>query len=101
MILHSALMIALEQHIKTNAWSQVEAARLLGVTQPRVSDLMRGKIDLFSTDTPVNMLTAAGVALKCTSPAQPDNATYPGCATRSPGGSRRTISRPRAVQIPR
>ena len=42
------------------AWVCVayQAARLFGVTQPRVSDLMRGKVDLFSLDTLVNMLTA-------------------------------------------
>ncbi|MEO8926480.1 MAG: XRE family transcriptional regulator [Caulobacteraceae bacterium] len=36
-------------------------AKLFGVTQPRVSDLMRGKIELFSLDTLVNMLAAAGL----------------------------------------
>ena len=41
--------------------TQAEAARRLGVTQPRISDLTRGKIDLFSIDTLVNMLTAAGL----------------------------------------
>jgi predicted XRE-type DNA-binding protein len=61
MKLRSALMMALEQHIKTQGWSQAEAARVLGVTQPRVSDLMRGKIAVFGIDTLVNMLTAAGL----------------------------------------
>ena len=41
--------------------NQAEAATLLGVTQPRISDLMRGKIDLFGLDTLVNMVTAAGM----------------------------------------
>lgn len=41
--------------------TQVQAAKLLGVTQPRVSDLMRGKIDLFALDTLVNMLSDAGL----------------------------------------
>lgn len=63
MKLRSALMMALEQRIKAQAWTQVEAARHLGVTQPRVSDLLRGKIDLFSLDTLVNMATAAGLRL--------------------------------------
>jgi predicted XRE-type DNA-binding protein len=57
----SSLMMALEQHIQTQGWTQAEAARRLGVTQPRVSDLMRGKIDLFGIDTLVNMLTAVGL----------------------------------------
>ena len=41
--------------------SQSEAAKLLGVTQPRISDLMRGKIELFGLDTLVNMIGAAGL----------------------------------------
>jgi predicted XRE-type DNA-binding protein len=61
MKLRSALMMALEQHIQAKGWTQAEAARVLNVTQPRVSDLMRGKIDLFGLDTLVNMLTAAGL----------------------------------------
>lgn len=64
MKIRAALMMALEQHIKTQGWTQGEAARLLNVTQPRVSDLMRGKIDLFAIDTLVNMLTAAGLKVE-------------------------------------
>lgn len=60
MKLRSALMMALEQHIRVHRWSQVEAAKQLGVIQPRVSDLLRGKINLFVIDTLVNMVTAAG-----------------------------------------
>lgn len=61
MKLRSALMIALKEHIERHGWSQKEAARQLGVTQPRVSDLMRGKINLFGLDTLVNMAVAAGL----------------------------------------
>lgn len=61
MKLRSALMIALRDHIEKEGLSQSHAAKVLGVTQPRISDLMRGKIDLFSLDTLVNMLTAAGL----------------------------------------
>jgi len=61
MKLRSTLMMALEQHIKLQGWTQSEAAKKLGVTQPRVSDLMRGKIQLFSIDTLVNMVAAAGL----------------------------------------
>lgn len=64
MKLRSTLMIALEQHIKAQGWTQAEAARQLGVTQPRVSDLMRGKINLFAIDTLVTMLTAAGLRVE-------------------------------------
>lgn len=61
MKLRSTLMMALEQHIRTKGWTQTEAARRLGVTQPRVSDLLRGKINLFALDALVNMLAAAGL----------------------------------------
>lgn len=56
----SALMMAIQEYLRVNNLTQVEAAALLGVTQPRVSDLMRGKIDLFSVDVLINMLAAAG-----------------------------------------
>ncbi len=59
--LRSALMMALKRHIKAQGWSQTETARRLGVTQPRISDLMRGKIHLFSLDTLVNLVVAAGL----------------------------------------
>jgi len=61
MRLRASLMLALRDHIASEGLSQTQAANLFGVTQPRVSDLMRGKIDLFSLDTLVNMLGAAGL----------------------------------------
>lgn len=64
MKLRSELMIALKEHIRQRGWSQSEAARHLGVTQPRVSDLMRGKIDLFALDTLVNLAVAAGLSIE-------------------------------------
>jgi predicted XRE-type DNA-binding protein len=64
MKLRSALMIALEKHIRAQGWTQAEAARRLGVTQPRVSDLLRGKINLFGLDTLVNMVAMAGLRVE-------------------------------------
>ena len=61
MKLRSALIMALKDHIARTGLSQSEAAKLLGVTQPRISDLMRGKIELFGLDTLVNMIGAAGL----------------------------------------
>lgn len=61
MKLRSALMMDLEAFIRSQGWTQVEAARRLGVTQPRVSDLLRGKINLFSLDALVAMAAAAGL----------------------------------------
>ncbi|AOV16895.1 transcriptional regulator [Acidihalobacter aeolianus] len=61
MKLRSALMMALKKHIEAVGLSQAQAAKLFGVTQPRVSDLMRGKINLFGLDALVNMAAAAGM----------------------------------------
>jgi predicted XRE-type DNA-binding protein len=64
MRLRSALMVALREHIVAKGWTQVQTAKLLGVTQPRVSDLTRGRIDLFAIDTLVNMCCAAGLRIE-------------------------------------
>ncbi|MEY3123163.1 MAG: hypothetical protein RI993_1988 [Pseudomonadota bacterium] len=64
MKLRSVLMTALKNHLTRTEMSQAQAAKLLGVTQPRVSDLMRGKIDLFGLDALVNMATAAGLRIE-------------------------------------
>ena len=64
MKLRSALMTTLKQHIRQMKMSQAEVAKLFGVTQPRVSDLMRGKINVFSLDALVNMAAAAGLHIE-------------------------------------
>ena len=50
MKLRSELMIALTSLIKKKGWTQQQAAKQLGITQPRISDLMRGKINLFAIE---------------------------------------------------
>jgi predicted XRE-type DNA-binding protein len=57
------MMIALTRHIEERGFSQAKAAKIMGVSQPRVSGLVRGKIGLFTIDALVNMLTAAGLAV--------------------------------------
>lgn len=64
MKLRASLMMALDRHIRTKGWTQAEAARRLGVTQPRISDLLPGKITLFSIDTLVSMLAEAGLRVE-------------------------------------
>lgn len=64
MKLRSALMMVLKNHLIRTGMSQAQAAKLFGVTQPRISDLMRGKINLFSLDALVNMATAAGLHIE-------------------------------------
>lgn len=61
MKVRSSLMIALKTHITRAGLTQVEAAKKFGVTQPRISDLLRGKIGVFSVDTLINMTAAAGM----------------------------------------
>ena len=61
MKVRSTLMMALKDHVVCRGLSQSEAARLLGVTPPRISDLMRGKIEFFSLETLANMIGAAGL----------------------------------------
>jgi predicted XRE-type DNA-binding protein len=54
------LMICLSKLIEDRGLTQAQAAKLLGVTQPRISDLIRGKIQLFSVDSLIEMLGHAG-----------------------------------------
>ena len=64
MKLRSELMMTLKKHMTRTGISQTQAAKLFGVTQPRVSDLMRGKINLFGLDALVNMAAAAGLHME-------------------------------------
>jgi len=61
LIVRSELMVSLQDAIAARGLKQTEAAKLLRVTQPRVSDLMRGRIDLFSIDTLIDMLARLGI----------------------------------------
>ncbi len=62
--LRADLMLEVSKVIETRGLTQAQAARLFGVTQPRVSDLVRGKIDRFSVDTLIAMLGHAGVRVE-------------------------------------
>ena len=64
MRMRSEVMIALKGRIEDRGWTQAEAAKVMGVTQPRISDLTRGKIDRFGLDALVAMATAAGLAVE-------------------------------------
>ena len=58
----SELMMNLTEVIRERGMTQADAATLFGVTQPRMSDLMRGKINLFSLDTLIDMAATAGMS---------------------------------------
>jgi len=62
--IRSDLLIQLQKTIRSQRLKQAEAAKLLGVTQRRVSDLMRGRIDLFSVDTLIDMLARLGIRVR-------------------------------------
>ena len=55
----SEMMIAVDGHIKKNGWTQAEAAKRIGITQKRMSDLTRGRIQCFSFDQLVAMMKSA------------------------------------------
>lgn len=91
----SLVMIALEERIKEQGWTQTEAAEKLHVNQPRVSDLLNGKLHKFSLDALVNMLPAVGLTFdvrpiepprrRSVGPAASDRATR-GRREKNPGG---------------
>ncbi len=64
LLIRSDLMIAVQKALERRAVKQAAAAKILGVTQPRVSDLLRGRIDLFSTDALIDMLARLGIRVR-------------------------------------
>lgn len=64
LLIRADLLIQLQKTIASRGLTQAMAARILRVTQPRVSDLLRGRIDLFSTDTLIDMLARLGVRVR-------------------------------------
>lgn len=64
MKMRSQLLMILQKHLKNSGLTQSKAAKLLGVTQPRISDLMRGKIDLFSLESLIDMVASIGLKVE-------------------------------------
>src|SRR5438094_7143472 len=64
LLVRADLLIHVQKTIASRGLKQAEAAKALRVTQPRVSDLLRGRIDLFSTDTLIDMLARLGIGVK-------------------------------------
>ena len=60
LLVRADFMIQVQKLIAFRRLKQRAAAKILGVTQPRVSDLLRGRIDLFSTDALIDMLAQLG-----------------------------------------
>jgi predicted XRE-type DNA-binding protein len=61
LLLRSQTMIALVQWFNASGMTQAAAAKTLGITQPRLNQLLKGKIEIFSLDALVNMATSAGM----------------------------------------
>jgi len=64
LLIRADLLIQLQKVLAARGLTQAKAAKLLRVTQPRVSDLLRGRIDLFSTDSLIDMLARLGVHVR-------------------------------------
>jgi len=64
MTMRSNLLVAIEQRVRSWNVTQTESARRLGLTQPRLNDLLHGKIDKFSLDTLINLAFQAGLAVR-------------------------------------
>jgi predicted XRE-type DNA-binding protein len=64
LLVRADLMIEVQKLIASRHLKQREVAKILRVSQPRVSDLIRGRIDLFSTDALIDMLTRLGARVR-------------------------------------
>jgi predicted XRE-type DNA-binding protein len=64
MSMRSALLIAIEQKVRSWNVTQAEAARRLGITQPRLNDLLRGRIMNFSLDALVGLAAQSGLLVR-------------------------------------
>jgi predicted XRE-type DNA-binding protein len=64
LLVRADLLIQLQKALTARGLTQAKAAKILHVTQPRVSDLLRGRIDLFSTDSLIDMLARLGVHVR-------------------------------------
>jgi predicted XRE-type DNA-binding protein len=64
MTMRSNLLIAIEQKVRGWNITQIEAARRLGITQPRLNDLLRGRVHNFSLDTLINLASQAGLSVR-------------------------------------
>ncbi|HVT46304.1 MAG TPA: XRE family transcriptional regulator [Vicinamibacterales bacterium] len=64
LLVRADILIQLQKAIASRGLKQAEVAKVLRVTQPRVSDLLRGRIDLFSTDALIDMLARLGIGVR-------------------------------------
>jgi predicted XRE-type DNA-binding protein len=93
----SKLMIAITCIMRDRGLKQKEAAKLFGVSQPRISDLKRGKMDAFTIDSLVDMLAHAGMRVKVdVVEIANEPKTYAIESDEEPGASAEELARQRA-----
>ena len=64
LLVRAELMIRLEKKLGSRGLKQAQAAKLLGISQPRVSDLLRGRVELFSADALIDLLARLGIRVR-------------------------------------
>ena len=64
LLVRADLIIRLEKELGSRGMKQAQAAKLLGISQPRVSDLLRGRVELFSADALIDMLARLGIKVR-------------------------------------
>jgi predicted XRE-type DNA-binding protein len=64
MTMRSNVIIAITEQVDRWNTTQARAARRLGITQPRLNDLLHGKINKFSLDTLLTLATRAGLKVR-------------------------------------
>jgi predicted XRE-type DNA-binding protein len=64
LLVRADLMIRLQKELAPRSLKQAQAAKLLGISQPRISDLLRGRVRLFSADALIDMLARLGIKVR-------------------------------------
>lgn len=64
LLVRADLIIWIGEELASRGLKQAQAAKLLGITQPRVSDLLRGRVELFSADALIDMLARLGFKVR-------------------------------------
>ena len=64
LLVRADLMIRVEKELRSRGFKRAQAARLLGISQPRVRDLLRGRIEIFTADDFIGMLARLGLSVR-------------------------------------
>jgi len=64
LLVRADLMIRVEKELRSRGFERARAARLLGISQPRVRDLLRGRVEIFTADDLIGMLARLGLRVR-------------------------------------